>query len=72
MHDMTVRRQHSYETGRTADQHAMAIVAIITDTNGTPLLVCQNSWGKSWGNRGICYMTIPDFLLYTIAVGVIK
>lgn len=72
MRDMTIRRQHSYETGRTADQHAMAIVAIITDTNGTPLLVCQNSWGKSWGNHGICYMTIPDFLLYTIAVGVIK
>lgn len=63
-------RQQAFETFETYDQHAMAIIGLAHDTIGRRYLICKNSWGKKWGNKGLCYMSIEDFIINTILIGV--
>lgn len=58
--------------GRTSD-HAMAIIGITKNKeNGSPLLVCQNSYGLKWGRRGRCTVTLDFFRKHTSNVGVLN
>lgn len=64
-------RQRALERFQTTDQHAMAIVGLVTNKQGDTAFVCKNSWGKEWGREGYCIMKKEDFLINTILVGVV-
>lgn len=64
-------RQQAFERFLATDQHAMAIIGLTHDNNGSPLFICKNSWGKEWGSGGLCTMTMQQFLINTILVGII-
>lgn len=66
------KRQTAFERFDVTDQHAMVIIGAVKDKSGKVLLACQNSYGKRWGDHGVCYMPLQDFLVNTVLVGVIE
>lgn len=58
--------------GGMTSQHAMAIVGIKQpkDNHGDIRLVCKNSYGKDWGNKGYCIVTLKEFQEKTCNVGI--
>lgn len=62
------QRQRAFESFRLTDDHCMAIIGIAHRRDGTPLLVCKNSWGKDDGDNGLRYMTREQFMMSTILV----
>lgn len=76
IHQITQERQRHFERFSTTDQHAMAIVGITNlpgkgKNSSSPYFILKNSWGKEWGHKGFCYMSLEDFILRTVCVGVI-
>ena len=72
----SVREGHAvyWEYGENhASGHAMAIVALRKSKKGVGEdLVCQNSYGKEWGNNGRCVVTPQFFLTHTSNIGVCR
>ncbi len=46
--------------------HAMCIIGYNDDVNGGSFEV-MNSWGKEWGNEGICWISYKDFRYFGMA-----
>ena len=64
-----------WEYGKKAREsaHAMAIIGLTTDKKtGKPMLVCLNSYGLSWGNKGRCAVSLDFFRRHTCNVGVLS
>ena len=56
-----------------ASGHAMAIVGLRKSKTGVGEdLVCQNSYGKEWGNNGRCVVTPQFFITHTSNIGVCR
>ena len=51
----------SAKSGDPAGGHAVAIVGYDLNYYGVKVLVCQNSWGKEWGDSGKFYVRFSDF-----------
>ena len=66
--DFQTVRQKAFESFRLTDDHCMAIVGMGHRKDGTPVLICKNSWGREDGNGGFRYMTREEFMLSTILV----
>ena len=64
-------RQKAFESFSVTDQHAMAIVGLAHDAKGNVYFILKNSWGTDWGYKGYEFMTVDDFLMNTIFVGII-
>lgn len=60
-------RQREFEQLHTTDDHVMEIIGIFLK-NKQRYYVCRNSWGKSWGNNGLVYLSEDYIKLKTIAV----
>ena len=60
--------------GSVSSDHAMAIVGIKGGEKGENNLkfVCKNSYGKKWGNKGYCLISIEDFKKKTCNVGILE
>lgn len=58
------------EAGGVNSNHAMAIIALRKHTDGKTYLVCQNSYGKQWGNNGTCLVSPHFFMRHTCCIGV--
>lgn len=52
--------------------HAMAILGIKRGKDGKDYFLCQNSYGKQWGNKGCCLISTKFFLDNTCNVGILK
>ena len=52
--------------------HAVAIVGLQRDKNGKELLLCLNSYGSRWGDKGYFTVTPEQFLKTTCNVGIPK
>lgn len=50
--------------------HAVAIVGLQKDKNGKDLLLCLNSYGSHWGDKGHFAVTPEQFLKITCNVGI--
>ena len=50
--------------------HAVAIVGLQKDKNGKKLLLCLNSYGSRWGDKGYFTVTQEQFLKTTCNVGI--
>ena len=50
--------------------HAVAIVGLQKDKNGKELLLCLNSYGSRWGDKGYFTVTQEQFLKTTCNVGI--
>lgn len=64
-----------WEYGKKAREsaHAMAIIGLTTDKKtGKPMLVCLNSYGLGWGNKGRCAVSLDFFRRHTCNVGVLS
>ena len=57
--------------GGAASDHAMAIIGLKKATDGKLYLICQNSYGKKWGEQGKVRVSLPYFLLHTSNVGIL-
>ena len=72
----SVRAGHAvyWEYGKNhASGHAMAIVGLRKSKMGVGEdFVCQNSYGKEWGNNGRCVVTPQFFLTHTSNIGVCR
>lgn len=60
-------RQREFEQLHTTDDHVMEIIGTFLK-NKQRYYVCRNSWGKSWGNNGLVYLSEDYIKLKTIAV----
>lgn len=59
--------------GGATSKHAMAITGLTHNKKtGEEMLVCRNSYGRKWGKRGCCAVTLDYFRKHTCNVGVIK
>lgn len=61
-------RQTSFETFKTTDDHAMCLVGLAHDNDGTLYFIAKNSWGKDYGHDGYCYLSEQYFRIATIAI----
>ncbi len=61
------KRQEEFEQLQTTDDHVMEIIGTFKH-NKQRYYVCRNSWGKSWGNQGLIYLSEDYVRLKTIAV----
>lgn len=52
--------------------HAIAIIGLRKDKDGKPRLLCLNSYGTDWGNKGRCLVTTDFFLSHTCNVGILS
>ncbi|MBQ1796541.1 MAG: hypothetical protein IIZ88_02065, partial [Prevotella sp.] len=60
-----------WEYGRRhRSQHAVAIVGLQKDKNGKERLLCLNSYGTRWGDKGYFTVTPEQFLKTTCNVGI--
>lgn len=50
--------------------HAVAIVGLQRDKSGKKLLLCLNSYGSRWGDKGYFTVTLEQFLKTTCNVGI--
>lgn len=68
-----VRKGHAiyweYGKGHHSD-HAVAIVGMKKDKKGRELLLCLNSYGSRWGDKGYFTVTQEEFLKTTCNVGI--
>lgn len=49
--------------------HSMAIIKLVRGKDGKPRLLCQNSYGRDWGRRGRCAVSLDFFRRHTCNVG---
>lgn len=61
-------RQTSFETFKTTDDHALCLVGLAHDIDGTLYFIAKNSWGKDYGYDGYCYLSEQYFRIATIAI----
>ena len=68
-----VRQGHAvyweYGKGHTSG-HAMAIVGLRKGKDGEERLVCLNSYGSRWGEKGYCTVSLDYFMSTTCNVGI--
>ena len=60
-------RQRAYEELHTTDDHVMEIIGTFTKGKQR-YYVCRNSWGKTWGDHGLIYLSEDYIKLKTISV----
>lgn len=56
-------RQEAFDNYQTTDDHAMHIVGLAKDQNGTEYYIVKNSWGESNDYKGYLYVT-KNFVRY--------
>ena len=62
-----------WEYGKNhASSHAMAIVGLRKGKNGKVRLLCLNSYGSRWGEKGYCTVSLDSFRELTCNVGVVS
>jgi len=61
-------RQMAYETYKTTDDHAMALVGLAHDKKGRLYFIAKNSWGKEKDRKGYVYLSEEYFRVATVAV----
>lgn len=62
------RRQASFETHRTTDDHVMEIVGLAHDQHGRHFFLCKNSWGTDNCYHGFMFLSENYVRMKTIAV----
>ena len=62
------RRQASFETHRTTDDHVMEIVGLAHDQHGRRFFLCKNSWGTDNCYHGFMFLSENYVRMKTIAV----
>lgn len=71
----SLRQGHAvyWEYGKNhASSHAMAIVGLRKGKDGKDRLLCLNSYGSRWGEKGYCTVGLDSFRELTCNVGVVK
>ena len=60
--------------GIVSSDHAMAIEGIVKSRKhpGRIMLRCKNSYGKEWGQKGYCLISLPYFKAHTCNVGLVE
>lgn len=66
------RRQRSFETFRTTDDHCMEIIGMAHDGDGRKYYICKNSYGTGNPFGGLMYMSENYLRMKTIAVVIKK
>lgn len=61
-------REANYRRGRLHDNHTLLLVGWATDNEGRPYFVAQNSWGTNNRYRGLMYMSLDYFRMWTVAL----
>ena len=65
-------RQAAFDSQETTDDHAMHIIGLAKDQNGTPYYKVKNSWGPYNSFDGYFYASIPYVQYKTTAIMVNK
>ncbi len=65
-------RQAAFDSQETTDDHAMHIIGLAKDQNGTPYYKIKNSWGPYNSFDGYFYASIPYIQYKTTAIMVHK
>ncbi len=65
-------RQAAFDSQETTDDHAMHIIGLAKDQNGTPYYKIKNSWGPYNSYDGYFYASIPYIQFKTTAILVHK
>ncbi|MEL6192437.1 MAG: C1 family peptidase, partial [Bacteroidota bacterium] len=61
-------RQSAFDRKTTQDDHGMHLVGFTYNKKGEKYYILKNSWGKSYGFKGIWYLSENYFRLRTIAL----
>lgn len=62
------KRQQSFESKNTTDDHLMHLVGIGYDAKGTKYYKVKNSWGSNNHEKGYLHMSAAYFRLHTVGV----
>ena len=65
-------RQAAFDSQETTDDHAMHIIGLAKDQNGTPYYKIKNSWGPYNSFDGYFYASVPYIQFKTTAIMVHK
>ncbi|HEY5510764.1 MAG TPA: C1 family peptidase [Prolixibacteraceae bacterium] len=65
-------RQAAFDSQETTDDHAMHIIGLAKDQNGTPYYKVKNSWGPYNSFDGYFYASVPYIQFKTTAIMVNK
>lgn len=65
-------RQEAFDSQETTDDHAMHIIGLAKDQNGTPYYKVKNSWGPYNSFDGYFYASVPYIRYKTTAIMVNK
>jgi len=65
-------RQAAFDSQETTDDHAMHIIGVAKDQNGTPYYKVKNSWGTYNSFDGYFYASVPYVQFKTTAIMVNK
>lgn len=65
-------RQHAFDNQETTDDHAMHLIGLAKDQNGSVYYKVKNSWGKYNNYNGYFYASQPFFRYKTTAIVVNK
>ncbi len=65
-------RQNAFDNQETTDDHAMHLIGLAKDQNGTLYYKVKNSWGKYNNFKGYFYVSQPYFRYKTTAIIVNK
>lgn len=61
-------RQSNYQKGLLHDNHAILLMGLARDSNGSLYLIGQNSWGRKNRYGGYLYMSMDYFRMWTVAI----
>ncbi len=62
-------RQKQFESRKTTDDHAMALVGIAKDKKGQKYFIAKNSWGTDNPYQGFMYLSYEYVAMKTICIG---
>ncbi len=61
-------REKNYKNGKLHDNHTLLLIGCATDNEGRKYFIAQNSWGTHNRYKGLLYMSLDYFRMWTVAI----